>query len=553
MATTGAASSPGIPSEKPTLFLRKASGVVKAFSPLDSFAYNVLANNPMTLGAISFLLIPWAFPGGNIPIAMFIAMIGGLFCAITYSFLQASMPRTGGDYVFQSRLLGPSIAFPFTFGAYVVANAMFIGLNGWMFCAMIFGPLFQLLGGAWQNKSLLDFAALINQPWGFFLGGMVMIAWITIMVSVPFTLYAKIQKWFFFVGGLATLGAAVVLLLMTQDGWQANLNSFMSQNFGVKDAYQTVIGNAQAAGFNPNLNFQWAATMPAVASCWFILMSSMWGAGNAGEIRDKGSVRTKFYQIAGSLFFSAGIAGLFGYLIVSRFGSQFLSSATWLFTQAPDKTPLPIAPFFSFLSMLASLNPLIIIMIWLAFFCFWWMANPNAGVYGTRVLLAMSMDRAIPAWFGKVNSKTHTPFNAMMATALLATGFNALYSFTLWFPPLTTALSFLIGVSYAVTCFAGALWPFLKPESFKASPAGKYMIGSVPVITISGLVFVAFMIFLIYYFLTVPALGINGVPGLVLGFGSFILGYLIYLVFKAYRKQKESLDLAMVYLEIPPE
>jgi amino acid transporter len=52
------------------------------------------------------------------------------------------------------------------------------------------------------------------------------------------------------------------------------------------------------------------------------------------------------------------------------------------------------------------------IFIWIAFVMFfsWFiMLAPNAPLGATRVMLAMSFDRVLPDWFGRVNPRTHTP------------------------------------------------------------------------------------------------------------------------------------------------
>ncbi len=159
MATSGTTPNGGAAGERPTMFLRKASGVVKAFSPFDSFAYNSLANNPLTLAPMGFILLAFAFPGGNIAFGMILA---GIFIAVggvVYSMMQAAMPRSGGDYVFQSRILGGSVGFILTFVAYVIIDGLWLGLNGWLLTNLILGPMFTLLGGYWNVLWLKDLAA----------------------------------------------------------------------------------------------------------------------------------------------------------------------------------------------------------------------------------------------------------------------------------------------------------------------------------------------------------------------------------------------------------
>src|SRR3990172_2803384 len=97
--------------ERPALFLRKASGVVKAFSPFDSWIYNVVAVSLTANLAFSYLTAHFVFPNGNLPLAILLAGVICCFLSIAYAMLQSAMPRSGGDYVFQSRLLSGGVAF----------------------------------------------------------------------------------------------------------------------------------------------------------------------------------------------------------------------------------------------------------------------------------------------------------------------------------------------------------------------------------------------------------------------------------------------------------
>lgn len=77
-------------------------------SPCSAFAYNVL-----NIGVI----FPWVYlfvglwPDANVPFAILIAGIFTAFLSLVYCGLAAAMPRTGGDYVFQSRTLKPWLGF----------------------------------------------------------------------------------------------------------------------------------------------------------------------------------------------------------------------------------------------------------------------------------------------------------------------------------------------------------------------------------------------------------------------------------------------------------
>src|SRR5262245_31238731 len=97
--------------EAPTLFLRKATGLVKGWSKFDAFVYSFMSVNIVTLALFgSWLFLGYAPTGQVIP-AILISGFFMTFLVITYSSLISVMPRAGGDYVWQSRVMGGGIAF----------------------------------------------------------------------------------------------------------------------------------------------------------------------------------------------------------------------------------------------------------------------------------------------------------------------------------------------------------------------------------------------------------------------------------------------------------
>lgn len=139
------------------VFVRKASGLVREMSPYSAFAYNVLA-----IG----ILFPWVylqgpaiFPAANIAIGILITGIILIPMWYTYSWLSASMPRSGGDYVFQTRILSGWIGFGSTLmGAFMAM--LYAAFAGWMFSVIGAAPMFAIWGYASNNISLLNLSLI---------------------------------------------------------------------------------------------------------------------------------------------------------------------------------------------------------------------------------------------------------------------------------------------------------------------------------------------------------------------------------------------------------
>src|SRR5262249_15159383 len=101
---TGGAGAPG-------LFTRKATGLVREGRTSDALFYNVMWSSVALTFAFYLLLYPFFYHGSNAILASLMAAALGIPGAFLYAMFAQIMPRTGGDYVFNSRALHPAIGF----------------------------------------------------------------------------------------------------------------------------------------------------------------------------------------------------------------------------------------------------------------------------------------------------------------------------------------------------------------------------------------------------------------------------------------------------------
>ena len=111
-----------------TLFVRAATGLVRAWSVTDAFIYAFFSINLITLGLFSFSQM-YYFEGSMIG-ALIVSAIFITFECLVYAALIAVMPRAGGDYVWQSRILGGGIGF-------------ILAVTGWWFILWLWVPLYS--------------------------------------------------------------------------------------------------------------------------------------------------------------------------------------------------------------------------------------------------------------------------------------------------------------------------------------------------------------------------------------------------------------------------
>ena len=145
---------------KPEVFTRKASGLVRVMSPYSAFVYNIL-----TMGLIfpwTYLWAPGALPGGKMVWGILLAMLIEIPIAFIYVWLSTALPRSGGDYVFQSRVFGGGLAFTVVMSGFVIWILQWVALSGWLLSYLGFAPLFLGLGATLANTTLSADRSLVH-------------------------------------------------------------------------------------------------------------------------------------------------------------------------------------------------------------------------------------------------------------------------------------------------------------------------------------------------------------------------------------------------------
>jgi basic amino acid/polyamine antiporter, APA family len=529
-------------------FTRKASGLVRDFSQLDAWIYNVLALNLVILISFAYVSVSVTFPHASMWLSV---VITGIFCtfeAIVYAYFMSIMPRSGGDYVFQSRILGGGIATVFAFTAIVLAQTVLVALVAYLGATLIIGPFFILLGAQYGWSWLIDAGNWLNTKDGIFLLMAAYILWCGAINIFGLRFYAKVQRYFFWTGMLC-VGIVLVMLLFTSHAdFVNNLNSFIGDNYGTQNAYQTVIHDGGTTSTSFSL---WPTILASVFFALFLAFPH-WGVFQGGEIRRASSLKENIYSIAGAEVFTVVAIAIFAALITSIVGTEFLYASGNLFFEGSD-TPLPVPPFFGFFVAIASGSPFFIWVSFLMFFCWYIMLAPNAPLAVSRMLLAMSFDRVLPAWFGEVNPRFHTPVHALVVFTGLCLAVGALYAYSTWFVSLTAALVVPSLTAFGVTMIAAMLFPKLRGPMYRSTVADRNRILGIPLMSICALLFAIFVAFVDYEALTNDVLGINTTKGLIFVGVLYAIAFAVYFGAKLYRQRVDKFDLAMVYKELPIE
>jgi amino acid transporter len=541
--------------EKPTLFLRSATGLVRAWSLFDSFIYSALSINVVTLGFYiwSFGIF---FPGANLVTALLITTPFIILEVIAYAALISVMPRAGGDYVWQTRILNPSIGYILAITGYVFILWHWTPIYGVQLSYTVFAPLAAVLnnpGGAiWWTS-----------PSGIFADSVITIAFVSVVIALGIKWYARIQKWSFYIGMVGLLATILILAGASNATFVSAFNTSVSSTFGVhSNPYNETLAGAVTAGLPPQsfTDFNVAGSIPLVALFPFFFLWPIWGASLYGEVRGANDFHRNVKALTASVLFTAGIALVLFLVLAKTVGWEFYNAANYLYWGQPNNynyngnvaSPLPIFPYPGLLAgFLTNSVPLQLFLIIAMSFWFWGWSG-TLFMTSTRVLFAASFDRALPSWIADVKTKYATPFNTIIVMMIPSLIFSYLYSYVtiggVGFSTFVLDATLVIAVMYLGTGIVAALLPFRRKEQFDASPIAKYKW----LVVASGSIFSLFIVFLLYEWATNSAYGVNSVPSAEYVFVLYVAAAILYVVMKQYRK-RQGVNLSQVYTEIPVE
>ena len=100
----------------------------------------------LPIAAVTLMLLPFAFPGASMPLSVLISLIPAVILGGVYILFGIMLPRSGGDYVFNSRALHPAVGFAANFN-FVVWNLLFAGIEGSWIATVGLSGLFGSIGG----------------------------------------------------------------------------------------------------------------------------------------------------------------------------------------------------------------------------------------------------------------------------------------------------------------------------------------------------------------------------------------------------------------------
>ncbi len=531
------------PYQERSLFVRKATGLVRGWSVHDAFIYATFSINLITLGLYIFSFGPF-IPKASLLLAVILSGAYLCFQTIVYAALIAVMPRAGGDYVWVSRVIGGGVGFVLAVCGWWFINWHWVPIYANILVKEFFQPLAAIIG--WDRG-----VTFWGESKGIFTSSVITAILAAVFISLGMRGYAKLQKVCFY-GGM--LGLAIVfglLLFHSKDAFMAAFNHHAQSTYHAKAAnpYAATLAKGHYAGDGKLGGLAFGSTILLIPMIAFFNLWSNWGATLYGEVRGASDFKKNIIAMAGALVFTSLLAVIFILLIAHTMGWGFYNDANNAFWSGTDSMggvwPYPVTLATFFVSPWLQFVVIVLMSLWF----FGWVGT--VFLTASRVIFATAFDRILPEWAAKVDKRGVPVYTIliMFVPSLVIAYFYAYNStFTSW----TLDATLVIAVTFVGSTVAAGILPWRKPEIYNASPIAKYKVAGLPLITAAAIAFLAFLGFCIYKWLQDGVYGSNNHGSLIYMGCLYAVALGIYVVSRIVRK-RQGMDLGMVYNEIPSE
>ena len=537
-------------------FARKASGLVRGLSMWDAFGVGFMNQGLTPSIWVMISLGLSVYLGGNLIIATILSLVlAGIGFPLVWGILGGSMPRSGGEYIYNSRILHPLVGIAESFG-----NAFI-----WLMWIYVLAPwmadpgakmMAQFMGWNWLYNTNADtYLGGLSPHWGMFV-----IASIANIVAVLFVVFgvkvfARVQKVVMALGLIGAIAIIVALFMYTKQDFINNWNSMATQ-YGSLNYTDFIKAAGDAAGTAMPTTWNWIDTLGVMVAGSWLFAYSYCITFIAGEVKrpDKSIILGNLFAIIVPAVFMILVAvGL--YRLVDF---NFLSATAYADQNGLTGYALPWSPHFVGLAAIVMHNHVMLFLMAMSFLVFdlWWVALSYLAF--PRIIFAWGMDRMGPKWFTDVNARFASPVKNYILGFGIAEALIALYVFALnnQMQGLSVTALEIFSV-FGVTAIAAALFPFSKRSKgiWEASPYRRWQIFNVPVVTLGAVVNLAYLVILAIFFFNQSGRNLEGFTwatgGLILG--TWALGLCWYFFWSWRAKKTAGISTGMLTVELPPD
>lgn len=513
-------------------FVRKSSGLVRNISARDALILNVMFMAPTAV----FVYGIWAaatYPGLNLPVTALLAIPISLVVGLFYALYSVAMPRSGGDYIWVSRTLHPSVGFAMNFFLFIGLLSVAGAYVPW-FTQLALAPLLYYNGypGLATTVATNEFT---------FVAAIFVYVAMALIVSRGGKATARSLEVLFalvFIGLVVYVGT---LLAVGHGGFVSNFDRLSGMN------YSDVVSAGLGAGFAGEVIG--GATLLGLAFTYINFLGFNATIYAAGEIKDV--QKSQITAILGSVVVF-GIITFVAYTITNLvMGADFIQGAGSIFAGNASSN-LPFPPYMTVLFRYATDSVWVFNIVMIG-----WTAMVLAAILTyvaitVRFVFAWSFDRVIPAAFSRLDRKHNSPYLALALVTVVAIILQWAWLYTAF---LTFFLYLVFG--WMIMQIIGAISAFLLPsrrkDVWERAPAiVRAKVGPVPVLHLLAVVTVALSIWIAWGSLPISLGQSLNLTILAFTIGLFVLGGVIHAISWLWHKSR-GIPLGLAFREIPPE
>jgi APA family basic amino acid/polyamine antiporter len=534
-------------SEEPQLFARKASGLIRQFGFKDVFVFNTLGYALGLVLAVTPFFAGSVFPGRNVLIVLVIGTAMAAFNGLTYSLLAGAMPRSGGEYVYNGRVLHPSIGFMTSWGftwSQLLGLAIYVQ---WTINYAI-SVSASTIGYSTNNKFLLDVSTWVVVPRNTFMLGTLLLVIVILVQLAGMGFLKRLLNWLFLLAVLGSIMTFVVFITHSHSSFVHLFDVFMAKTTGTQHAYADVLAQAKKGGWS-NVHSSWSQYLIALPLAYWMFIGFTYSAYIGGEVKEP--QKTQSRAVLGSLL----VGFVFYFVILGAYyrtvGTQFNDAAAFL--QFNGKSPLPVAGVLNFFAGVLTKNVFVNAIIGISFFLWHFLLLFVMFTIIVRNMFAWAFDQIIPAQLTKMTKSRNAPWAAIVTASLVIEVLLALFTFTTLFSYVYNYIV-IFSIAFWFTSFAAILLPYRRRDLFEAAPPSiRRRVFGIPLVTIAGVINLILFTLILYASFKLPAFsGPTGKWATIFVIAIYVVGLAIYFVVAAFKKRK-GVDLSLLYGEIPPE
>lgn len=526
---------------KPKSFERKATGLIREISPFRTLVFDLMFTSPAFMFLFSILGIG-IFPGADMVVSTLVALLFGFVTAAMYAMLSIAYPRSGGDYIFVSRILTPSVGFTVNF-VLTIVNISVIGVEAAWVSTMALGPMFSGLATLLHNPYFAGIAARFSQPEFIFIIGLISLLLLTASLFYGTKVAFTLKEILFSIALATTVIFIVVMATLPHSAIVRNFNMYSSTPYSQYSELTTSSGLPNGFRLTPTL---YGAIYAVLALSGFTISSYV-----GGEVRSV--KKSQFLGMFGAPTIYAVL--MIGVLLIAykAFGYTFLTGISYAALTGNKVYTLPDSePWLYFIAAYATGNPYLLVAFTLGLLATLFAYMLTAVFASTRCLFAWTFDGIFPFKLASVSEKYHVPTYSLVAIVAVSALFIYLTVYTT-FSAFFTYVVLASSASLVIVGLSALVFPFRRRETFNAAvnPVSAKL-GGFPLISLVGILSIITSTFTGYVAMLPAFIGVFTPLYAYFIIILFVVGLIIYYISYTLRKRR-GYPIDEMLKEIPPE